>query len=211
MRHAKGGRRFDMPTSQRLAMFRTITQAVIRDGGVQTTQARAKEVQPLVDKMITLGKANTVHARRQAFTVLNDLNDLYETLGQGVPAKYPLFGRDAHRTRAGIHADGLNKFWPMYAPFNVPALLGRPLDLSLTKDSGVAGLIFLIRQHTGTELAKDHAGLRALHAALTAAGASAQYVEIPWADHAFDAIPGGLGGQLSLWRTEQFLGAVLKR
>ena len=52
---------------------------------------------------------------------------------------------------------------------------------------------------------------RALHAALTAAGASAQYVEIPWADHAFDAIPGGLGGQLSLWRTEQFLGAVLTR
>ena len=51
MRHAKAGRRFDMPTSQRLAMFRSITQAVIRDGGVHTTQARAKEVQPLVDRM----------------------------------------------------------------------------------------------------------------------------------------------------------------
>ena len=44
MRHAKAGRRFDMPTSQRLHMFRTITQQVIRGGGVQTTQARAKEV-----------------------------------------------------------------------------------------------------------------------------------------------------------------------
>ncbi|SMB88501.1 pyruvate carboxyltransferase [Deinococcus hopiensis] len=102
------------------------------------------------------------------YHVLNRLADLYERLGQGVPAKYPLYGRDAHRTRAGIHADGLNKFWPMYAPFDVPALLGRTLDLSLTKDSGLAGLIFLVKAHTGTELGKDHEGLRALHAELSA-------------------------------------------
>ena len=87
MRHAKAGRRFDMPTSQRLAMFRTITQAVIRHGGVHTTQARAKEVQPLVDRMITLGKANTVHARRLAFTTLNDLH-LVKRLFDEVAPKY---------------------------------------------------------------------------------------------------------------------------
>ena len=40
----------------------------------------------------------------------------------------------------------------MYAPFDVPALLGRPLEVSLTRDSGLAGLVFLIRQHTGREL-----------------------------------------------------------
>ncbi|WP_155298589.1 pyruvate carboxyltransferase [Deinococcus kurensis] len=122
------------------------------------------------------------------FRVLNDLNDLYETLGQGVPAKYPLFGRDAHRTRAGIHADGLNKFWPMYAPFNVPALLGRPLDLSLTKDSGVAGLIFLVRQHTGTELSKEHAGLRALHDALTAEFDAGRQTAVEWEEIAERAL-----------------------
>ena len=87
MRHAKAGRRFDMPTSQRLHMFRTITQAVIRGGGVQTTQARAKEVQPMVDKMITLGKANTVHARRQAFMTLGDL-DLVKRLFDDLAPKY---------------------------------------------------------------------------------------------------------------------------
>ena len=59
-------------------------------------------------------------------------------MGEPVPPKYPLYGRDAHRTRAGVHADGLNKFWWMYAPFNVPQLLGRPLEVSLTKDSGLA-------------------------------------------------------------------------
>lgn len=52
---------------------------------------------------------------------------------------------------------------------------------------------------------------RDLHAHLIAAGAKSQLVEIPWADHAFDAIPGGLSGQLSLWYTEQFLQQTLRR
>jgi hypothetical protein len=52
----------------------------------------------------------------------------------------------------------------MYAPFDVPRLLGRPLEVSLTKDSGLAGLIFLIKQHTGVELAKESPELQRLHA-----------------------------------------------
>jgi len=63
---------------------------------------------------------------RPDFTALNGLCELYETLGEPVPAKYPLYGRDAHRTRAGIHANGINEFWWMYAPLDVPKLLGRP-------------------------------------------------------------------------------------
>ncbi|HEU4742522.1 MAG TPA: hypothetical protein VFS50_13090 [Meiothermus sp.] len=101
---------------------------------------------------------------RPDFTVLGELAELYAAMGEPLPAKYPLYGKDAHRTRAGIHADGLNKFWWMYAPFDVPKLLGRPLEVSLTKESGLAGLIFLIRQHLGVELAKDNPGLQALHA-----------------------------------------------
>jgi isopropylmalate/homocitrate/citramalate synthase len=97
------------------------------------------------------------------FKALNELAALYSEIGEPIPPKYPLYGRDAHRTRAGVHADGLNKFWWMYAPFNVPDLLGRPLEVSLTKDSGIAGLIFLIRQHTGIELAKDDGGLQELY------------------------------------------------
>jgi 2-phosphinomethylmalic acid synthase len=63
------------------------------------------------------------------FTALNQLVDLYAEMDQAIPPKYPLYGRDAHRTRAGVHADGLNKFWWMNAPFNVPDLLGRPLEV----------------------------------------------------------------------------------
>jgi 2-phosphinomethylmalic acid synthase len=109
---------------------------------------------------------------RPDFTALNELADLYAAMGEQVPTKYPLYGRDAHRTRAGVHADGLNKFWWMYAPFDVPKLLGRPLEVSLTKDSGVAGLIFLIKQHLGVELAKDDADVLAIHA---------------WTEHEFES------------------------
>jgi isopropylmalate/homocitrate/citramalate synthase len=100
---------------------------------------------------------------RPDFTALNALAEVYAQMGAPLPTTYPLYGRDAHRTRAGIHADGLNKFWWMYAPFDVPALLGRPLEVSLTKDSGMAGLIFLIKQHLGVELGKDDPRLHALN------------------------------------------------
>ena len=51
---------------------------------------------------------------------------------------------------------------------------------------------------------------RNLHAALTAAGARSEFVEIPWADHAFDALPAGLSGQLSMFHVERFLADVFK-
>src|SRR5919204_941988 len=114
------------------------------------------------------------------FRALNELAELYEELGEPVPAKYPLYGRDAHRTRAGIHADGLNKFWWMYAPFDVPKLLGRPLELSFTKDSGVAGLIFLVRQHTGEELPKDDPRLRAVHEELLRQFDAGRQTAVEW-------------------------------
>lgn len=66
MKHGVSGRRFDMPTAQRIAMFRSLVTQVLKHDSIQTTEARAKEVKPLVDKMVTLGKRGTLHARRQA-------------------------------------------------------------------------------------------------------------------------------------------------
>ena len=114
------------------------------------------------------------------FTALNDLAALYAEMGEPIPAKYPLYGRDAHRTRAGVHADGLNKFWWMYAPFNVPALLGRPLEVSLTKESGLAGLIFLIRQHLGIDLPKDHPSVIAAYEWVTEQFVQGRQTSIEW-------------------------------
>jgi isopropylmalate/homocitrate/citramalate synthase len=117
---------------------------------------------------------------RPDFSVLNELAALYARMGEPLPPKYPLYGRDAHRTRAGIHADGLNKFWWMYAPFNVPDLLGRPLEVSLTKDSGLGGLIFLIKQHLGVELAKDDPGLVEIQEWITREFRNGRQTSIEW-------------------------------
>ena len=115
--------------------------------------------------------------------------ELYAELGRPLPANYPLYGRDAHRTRAGIHADGLNKFWWMYAPFDVPRLLGRPLEVSLTPDSGLAGLVFLVRQHTGRELPKDDPELLRVHAALMAEFDAGRQTAVEWEE--VEALLGG--------------------
>lgn len=114
------------------------------------------------------------------FAALNDLAALYAEMGEALPPKYPLYGRDAHRTRAGVHADGLNKFWWMYAPFNVPDLLGRPLEVSLTKDSGVAGVVFLLRQHLGLDLDKDAPLVQHLHQWLTAEFDNGRQTSVEW-------------------------------
>jgi len=98
---------------------------------------------------------------RPNYPVLNQLAEFYESIGFPLAGQYPLYGRDAHRTRAGIHADGLNKFWWMYAPFDVPGLLGRNLEVSLTKESGLAGVLFVARQQTGREYQKHSPEIRA--------------------------------------------------
>jgi large subunit ribosomal protein L17 len=85
MRHRKSGRRFDMPTDQRMAMFRNITTAVLEHGAVLTTEARAKETRGFVDRMVTLGKRGTLHARRQALAFIYDEDVVRELFDEIAP------------------------------------------------------------------------------------------------------------------------------
>ena len=114
------------------------------------------------------------------FTALNELAEMYASLGQPIPEKAPFYGRDAHRTRAGIHADGLNKFWWMYAPFDVPRLLGRPLEVSLTKDSGLAGLVFAAHQHLHDHFTKDDPRVRRAYDWMTEEFDQGRQTAIEW-------------------------------
>lgn len=59
-------------SSHRRALLRHLTTAVIDNGRVETTEAKAKAVRPVVDKLITLGKRGDLHARRQAASYLSD-------------------------------------------------------------------------------------------------------------------------------------------
>ena len=149
---------------------------------------------PLEQVLLHLSGMGYFTEAKPDFTALNALVDLYADIGEAIPPKYPLYGRDAHRTRAGVHADGLNKFWWMYAPFNVPDLLGRPLEVSLTKDSGIAGLIFLIRQHLGLDLPKDHPAVQELHQQLLAEFDAGRQTSIEWEEIA-DRVQAALAEQ----------------
>ena len=60
-------RKLGRPTDHRKAMLRALVTYLLENGKVETTLARAKEVGPMTEKMITLGKENTLHAKRQVF------------------------------------------------------------------------------------------------------------------------------------------------
>ncbi|WP_051731876.1 pyruvate carboxyltransferase [Kitasatospora phosalacinea] len=115
-------------------------------------------------------------------TAVNKLVELYDEIGVGPSPKYPIFGRDAYVTRAGIHADGLNKFWWMYAPFNAPLLTGRELDVALTKDSGQAGLLFVLNKRLGLALEKNDPRLAPVQAWLDGQWEAGRVSAVDWSE-----------------------------
>jgi large subunit ribosomal protein L17 len=70
MRHRWGGRKLGRPTAHRLAMLRNMVTALLEHEQIETTDAKAKEVRRLAERMITLGKRGDLHARRQALRVV---------------------------------------------------------------------------------------------------------------------------------------------
>ena len=65
-----GNRKLGKPTDQRRAMLRAMVTYLLENGQIKTTLARAKEVAPLAEKMITLGKKNDLAAYRQALAFI---------------------------------------------------------------------------------------------------------------------------------------------
>ena len=63
-------RKLGRPTDHRRAMLRNLTTSFLENGRIETTTTRAKEVKRIADKMVTLGKTNTLHSRRQALSYL---------------------------------------------------------------------------------------------------------------------------------------------
>jgi len=72
MRHRMGGRKLNRTSSHRKAMFSNMAVALLNHEQIETTLPKAKELRRVADKMITLGKRGTLHARRQAMSVLRD-------------------------------------------------------------------------------------------------------------------------------------------
>lgn len=63
-------RKLGRPTDQRRAMLRSMTTSFLENGRIETTVTRAKEVKKVAEKMVTLGKTNTLHSKRQALAYI---------------------------------------------------------------------------------------------------------------------------------------------
>ena len=92
MRHRMHGRSFSRTSAHRRAMFDNLCHALLKHEQITTTLPKAKDLRPVVERLITLGKRGGLHARRQAYAQLRD--DVIVT---------KLFGAlaDRYRTRAG--------------------------------------------------------------------------------------------------------------
>ena len=72
MRHKIAGRKLGRPTGHRRAMFRNLVTDLLNYEKITTTEAKAKEVRGLAEKMITLGKGGGLNSRRQALSFIID-------------------------------------------------------------------------------------------------------------------------------------------
>ena len=70
MRHLKDGRKLNRSAAHRKALMRNLVKALLQREQIRTTDAKAKELRRWADRIVTLGKRNTVHARRLAFAYL---------------------------------------------------------------------------------------------------------------------------------------------
>ena len=84
MYHGHSKRRFGRTAEHRKAMFSNMSQALIKHEQIVTTLPKAKDLRPVVEKLVTLGKRGDLHARRQAIAQIKDVvlvNKLFDVLG----------------------------------------------------------------------------------------------------------------------------------
>jgi large subunit ribosomal protein L17 len=84
MRHGFRGRRFNRTTEHRKAMFANMSAALVKHEQIVTTLPKAKDLRPIVEKLVTLAKRGDLHARRQAISEIRSLagvKKLFETIG----------------------------------------------------------------------------------------------------------------------------------
>ena len=121
MRHGQTQRKLGRKSQHRTAMFANMAVALIKHEQIVTTLPKAKDLRPIVEKLITLGKRGDLHARRQAIAQMRDV-DMVKKLFEVIGPRYK--DRNGGYTRvlkAGFrHGDS--------APVAVIELVGRDVD-----------------------------------------------------------------------------------
>lgn len=96
MRHQKGNKKLGKPTDQRLALLKSLVRSLVLYNRIETTDTRAKEAKKMAEKLITLGKDGSLHARRQALKVMPE-KDIVKEIFSNLAPRYK--DRDGGYTR----------------------------------------------------------------------------------------------------------------
>jgi large subunit ribosomal protein L17 len=130
MRHGKAHRKFNRTAEHRKAMFENMAASLIKHEQIVTTLPKAKDLRPIVEKLVTLGKRGDLHARRQAIARLQDeavVSKLFDVIAPRYAERH---GGYTRVLKAGFrHGDS--------APVGVIEFVDRDVDAKGT-DSGPA-------------------------------------------------------------------------
>lgn len=99
MRHKKKGRSLSRKASHRKALMKNLAKSLVKYEMIQTTDAKAKELRSYADKLITLGKRGSLHARRQAISKLGGDRDLAKKIFDDLAQRDEISGRNGGYTR----------------------------------------------------------------------------------------------------------------
>ena len=92
MRHAKRNQRLSLPSERRAAVVNGLVKHLVIHGQIRTTYARAKEAQRLADRLVTLGKEGSIHARRRAFRILQNRSLVKQLFAEIAPRYVDISG-----------------------------------------------------------------------------------------------------------------------
>jgi large subunit ribosomal protein L17 len=85
MRHLNAGRKLNRSGAHRKALFRNLVTSLLEREHVRTTDAKAKELRSIADRMVTLGKRGTLHARRQALSYIRSATVVQKLFDEVAP------------------------------------------------------------------------------------------------------------------------------
>ncbi|MAZ84845.1 MAG: 50S ribosomal protein L17 [Hoeflea sp.] len=127
MRHGISGRKLNRTSSHRKAMFANMAASLIEHEQIVTTLPKAKEIRPIVEKLVTLGKRGDLHARRQAVSQIKD-QDAVRKLFDSLAARYATRNGGYLRIMKAGFRTGDN------APMAVIEFVDRDVDAKGAKD-----------------------------------------------------------------------------
>ena len=96
MRHRVSGRKFSRPTGHRVAMYRNLVRDLLLYERIETTEAKAKEIRPMAERIITRGRSGSLHDRRQVLRFITD-QDVVKRLFDDIGPRFE--GRQGGYTR----------------------------------------------------------------------------------------------------------------